>query len=442
MSHMRHMSRTKRTKRTVLAVDIGTSSLKAALIDFSGSILAHARCRFPQGERTAAHWISAFESALGLIQGDMLKISDPFLPAAFSPDAISISGNGPTLVSVDSSGKPGPILLWNSIVEPIPVRSLFIPRIKAYKTRFAAEFSSAQYLLSGPEFLMWYLTGNAVTILPDPRYEVAYWTAEELEIAGLSAAAGILPPFVSTGVIAGKTKRFKMLPQGIPVVSCGPDFTAALIGTNTLTAGAACDRAGTSEGLNVCTDSRITAVNVRTLPAAVPDLWNASYIIPDTGARFHVWRKESGLSNKSYPEIMKSIAGADGGRAIVEGGRAIESGRAIVEEIGFSVRDGIECLRAATGFNPHYRLSGGQARNHMWNQMKANITGATFSLTKTADGELMGDAIAGFVALGEFSSLAEGAEKLVTDERLYEPDPILAKIYTEKYAEYAHLQHS
>ena len=419
-------------RKTVLAVDIGTSSLKAALIDSSGLILAHSRYRFPQEERTAAHWISAFENVVKTIQTDAKK-------NLFSaiPDAISISGNGPTLVSVDSFGNPGPILLWNSPVEPIPGKSLFIPRIKAYQSRYPEIFSKAQYLISGPEFLIWYLTGNAITILPDPRYESAYWTVEELNNAGLTSS--ILPPFIQSGVVAGKTTNLQILPKGIPVATCGPDFTAALIGTNTLTEGTACDRAGTSEGLNICTKVRVTSPKVLTLPAAVPSLWNASYIIADTGAQFHAWRKATGQSNKSYPEIMKAIAASP---IHSKNGDDENNGRAIVEDIGFSVRTGIECVNAATGYKPSYRLSGGQARNHIWNQMKADITGATFILTKIADGELMGDAITGFVALGEFSSITEAAQTLVKEERIYEPDPVLANIYTEKYAEYAYLHHS
>ena len=52
------------------------------------------------------------------------------------------------------------------------------------------------------------------------------------------------------------------------------------------------------------------------------------------------------------------------------------------------------------------------------------------------------DAITGFTALGEFGSISEAAQTLVSIERFYEPNRALAKLYTEKYEEYAHLQHT
>jgi hypothetical protein len=42
------------------------------------------------------------------------------------------------------------------------------------------------------------------------------------------------------------------LPSGVPVFDSGPDFIAALVGTATLFPGRLCDRAGSSEGLNLC----------------------------------------------------------------------------------------------------------------------------------------------------------------------------------------------
>ena len=458
-------------ERTALACDIGTSSLKAALVDGGGRVLAQARVRFPDARRTARDWALAFAEACARIKA-ALAASDG---ATFAPEAIAISGNGPTLVSVDPSGACGPVLLWNDPVgdfprangspragdSPHPVLSrgpsIFIPRIVAYRDAFAEQYERARTILSGPEWLVWALTGNATTILPDPRFERAYWTPGDLAAAGLDGSR--LAPFAPIGHDAGKSSRallraaagacdgeagdaaskdvfparaasFDAVPEGIPVISGGPDFVVALIGTGTLSPGKACDRAGTSEGLNVCTAEPIEHRTIRPLPSVIPGLWNAAYLLPDTGAEFHAWRRATGQDGREYPDIMAEIAASP---IFPSRGEEIHPGRALVERIGFSVRRGVEALHAATGPVGEFALSGGQARNATWNQMKADIAGATFALTSTPDGELMGDAVVAFAALGEYGSIEEAAHRMVTVARRFEPDAARHRLYTEKY---------
>jgi xylulokinase len=422
----------------VLAVDIGTSSLKASLIDARGTIRAAARCRFPQGPRLAKHWTDAWFEAVN----ELCARLDACHPAASRAQrrvvAVSVSGNGPTLVAVDQAGNAGPLLLWN---DPIPAedsaaatagaapRSLFIPRISAYRTLNPHAWNDARFVLSGPEYLIWFLTGRAVTILPEVRYLDAYWTSESLARAGLDPEK--LATFVEPGTVAGTLSGVaqpaadrssdRLLPAGTPVIAGGPDFIVALVGTGTLEPGKACDRAGTSEGLNVCTDVPVRAAEIRTLPSVMAGLWNASYLLPETGAMFHAWRNANGKADMAYPDIMREIErGRDSG------------GRDLVDRIGESVKHGVDTLKAATGMNPVYALSGGQARNDIWNQMKADMTGATFALTATPDGELMGDAIIAFASLGSYGTLKDAARSMVRVIRHYECNPEKHAIYMER----------
>jgi len=412
-------------KRAVLAVDIGTSSLKAALIDENGLVLSSSRCRFPETRRSGADWALALADAVTILS------PGPELAA------VSISGNGPTLASVNRDRSSGPVLLWNENAEPTPdTPSIFIPRIAEFRRRWPDDWDASRWLLSGPEWLVWALTGEAVTILPEPRYEAAYWTAADLGRAAIDGAK--LPPYAPAGTVIGKTGAGPEsaripLPAGIPVVSGGPDFFVALIGTGTVEAGIACDRAGTSEGLNVCVPAPTPAPGVRILPGALSDGWNAACLLPDTGAIFHEWRKSSGQSGRPYPEIMREILASD-----IRPRRPEDEhpGRRVVEDIGFSVRQAAERLNEATGVRPVWRLSGGQARNDLWNAMKADVTGESFMLTGTPDGELMGDAILGFTAVGAFSGIREAVAKMIREEKRYDPDPERAREYAEKYLEW------
>lgn len=438
----------------VLAVDIGTSSLKAALIDARGTVIASARCRFPSGPRKAVHWTDAFAEAF-------FHVSPALKSSGKKLDAISVSGNGPTLVAVDESDGAFEILMWNDPVAPAAgdrtvgestgaartisadapkSKSLFIPRLEAYREFFPDSWNASKLVLSGPEYLIRYLTGEAVTVLPDPRYKDAYWTDESLSSAGIDAKK--LAPFVIAGTIVGSTGNTgransgnhtalrpcdSFLPANVPVVAGGPDFTVALVGTGTIKAGTACDRAGTSEGLNVCVEKPVTHSLIRPLPAAVSGLWNAAYLLPDTGARFHAWRAQSGQGSRPYTEIMRAVMDD------IENGRESER-RTIVEDIGRSVRKGVALLEETTGYKPTYALSGGQARNAIWNRMKAAMANATFAMMETPDGELMGDAALAYASLGAYRSLEDAVGGMVRVAEVYGSEKALASLFEERFS--------
>ena len=469
----------------ILCADIGTSSLKAAFITEDGTVLKFIRLLFPQPVH-AVDWVQTFFAAWRS------------LPADYAIEAICISGNGPSLVavpqnrrapeaSINSAGrvpkihingdrhlfavslppddvmngiidaiKNDTLFLWN---EPAPQgltvsgpqcytvpalqegtasippagASLFLPRIAAFRAKYPDVFDSAAQLFSGSEYVSYLLTGAAVTSLPDPRYEAAYWSKEELfrfsEALHIDTErlAGLLPPFTAAGTVIG---RF----CGIPVVAGVPDFIAALIGTGTLTAGTACDRAGSSEGINVCISQPHRAEKTLLLPSVMPDLWNLSSVIPSSGAAFSDFLITHGLRGNDYIAAMERIAAEPFAASGAYPATFAGQGRAFVEELAFRIRHGCDLLEQASGFHPVYTLSGGQAHNAIWCQMKADITGRTFALPAFADGELIGDAALALYGLGRGDNLAAIAQRLIRIKRYYEPEPAAAHRYTEKYS--------
>lgn len=420
-------------QQAVFTVDIGTSSLKAACISTGGRVLSHTRIRFPNSERTAIHWLEALAKAwLHITQNLQIQ-------------AICISGNGPTLVSVDSNDYPTAVYLWNA---PLPLASeqnkslattsLFIPRIVGFKERYSAEFLSATTLFSGPEYMIYALSGAKTTILSNPRFKSAYWNTTEL--TRLQISPDLLPPFVLHGTIAGTTRpqppallqavpALSSIPTGIPIITGGPDFAVALIGTGAITPGTACDRAGTSEGLNACIQTKVNAKGLRTLPSIIDPYWNISALLPNSGQLFHDWRKSTGQHTKGYPEIMQEIENTP---ILTSKNGDLHEGRRLVESIGFSVRKAMDILEEHISEKPTYVLSGGQARNKIWTQMKADITGRCFALTQTPDAELMGNAILAYTALGEHASIEQAVQTMVRTQMIYEPNPQNYALYTEK----------
>lgn len=406
-------------EQTVFCIDIGTSSIKTALISPGGEVLSAARFRFPKKPRRVSHWIDAYHLALRALKPEKSAV------------AVVVSGNGPTLVGTDEEHRATALLLWNdpaavSIQDQYSGPSLFIPRLLEFSRKFPREYANAHRILSGPEYLILALTGNAVTILPEKRFEPVYWT--DAALAEVNLHASKMPPFIPVGTIAGETTLGSR--KNIPVIAGGPDFFVALAGTGAFEPGRACDRAGTSEGLNICIEHPLQHPGIRVLPSLLPAYWNASWLLPDSGATFHDYRKSSGESGKPYPELMREILESP---SALPGHKNEHPGRSVVEHIGFSVRQGIDTLESATGHTPDFFLSGGQARNELWNQMKADITGHTFILTATADGELMGDAVMASPVLGWYPSIQSASHALVRECRRFQPDRELHNRYNEKY---------
>ena len=135
----------------IVCADIGTSSLKTALVSKTGAVISYKRKQISNAKNS---WLNAFINSLKELLSDFSgKIC-----------AICISGNGPTLVS-----ETGKILLWNVPTENTiqKNKSLFIPRLQFFKQMYPSDWNESKFIFSGPEYLIWQLTGNALTILPE-----------------------------------------------------------------------------------------------------------------------------------------------------------------------------------------------------------------------------------------------------------------------------------
>ncbi len=364
---------------TILCVDIGTTSLKVALVTAEGEVVSFCSLPFeePHDRFVAASWYTCLVKAVGMLQGSA------------SIKGIAVSGNGPTVVT-----DCGLTFRWNedtsAVADAIPeiaAASLFIPKILSIKKGFPQIWKKTKKIFSGPEYLIHVLTGNAYTILPEKRFEAAYWNDDFCKACGIKAE--LLPAFVGTGADCGRIceeilNELKAAGTGLEfeddchVFSGGPDFVVALIGTGTLKPGMLCDRCGSSEGLNFCTSLPVKYKGLRTLPSVIPGLWNLSYLIPGSGSMSD---EEKLAALDTGLKLLKKVSGENG--------------------IDFP------CEMAVTG---------GQSNDILLLKEKAerfemkilHSTGAHF-----VHSELLGDACAGFMGLGVYDSLQSAAEKIV-----------------------------
>ena len=430
---------------TILSVDIGTSSLKAAFIDLDGRLLAFSRESYARGAADgngAAVWEQAFarsfEKLCALAPGN-------------APDAICISGNGPTLAPVTATGETLQPLYWHDGRKVLPEsqsRSFFLPHVAWLKRNTPAEYAKARLFLSPHEWLSHRLGAEALAVLPSASYEPYFWDEDQCRLFDLDR--GKFPPFVKMGSVMGKVSREaallfasasgNCLKSGTPIIAGGTDFITALIGTGTLRPGDVCDRAGSSEGINVCASSPVGGNDLRVLPHAKEGLWNISRIIPSSGRLFEEYINSTQQESRPYSELLAElIPSADSQELFRDpdlpsssSTGLLSKGRAVLCEIGFAVRDAARVLGAGGFTVREMKVSGGQAKNPRWNQLKADITGITLLVPEIPDGELAGNALLSAAALGASSSLEEAADNMIRVKDVYKPRPQTLSFWEER----------
>ena len=365
----------------VLCVDIGTTSLKAGLISANGEVVSFCTHKFlfPHSRHIAKTWICSLKKQIKKINSDCKKNQVKIL-------ALSISGNGPTVVTQN-----GFTVRWNQEYKVQKERvksSLFMPKILELKERFPKEYNKTAFIFSGPEYLIYKLTRNAVTILPEKRFVPAYWDDELLNAQNIPLSK--LPPFYSIGQKYGEVKKEVIdylaldveCAEPLPVFGAGPDFVAALIGTNTLEPGKICDRSGSSEGYNFCIPRFISYPGLRTLPSVMSEYWNISALIPNSSK---LNRKKRIAKIKQNIALLKKMA----------------------EENKLE-------------FPKSFTSTGGQTKDKKWMEMKARELNIRLLVSSSASSELFGDAAVAWFALGKYKTLEQAAQSIFKEDIIYE----------------------
>ena len=454
----------------ILTADIGTTSLKAAFIDFDGKHKAFSRFAYPMGS-VAAVWEKAFKRILKDLhaQNPDGKI-----------DGICVSGNGPTLVPVTREGDALTPLYWFESTEKTAARSLFLPHVVSLKEKVPYLYENAAQFFSSHEWLAYRLGADAFTALPQEEYTPYYWDEEQCALFGLDIKK--FPPFIKMGSLAGKVSakaaglyRSLGLKSGIPIIVGAPDFISALIGTGVLKAGDVCDRAGSSEGINFYASSSESAevknpgallrAGLRVLPHVKKGYCNIGSLIPVSGRLFESYRICTNQESRSYEALLAELIPSEQvpseqvpkefntrlfQQVLPQLGSALTSpagihndktaiGRSVLCAIGFSVRSAVETLESQGFPVKAMRVSGGQGKNPLWNQLKADVSGVSLLIPEICDGELAGNAVLAACALenppdGDFERVLDAtALRMIRFREEYAPRAEMSQFWAERY---------
>ncbi|GLR55981.1 xylulokinase [Rhizobium indigoferae] len=470
-----------------LGLDLGTSGVKAMLIDGDQKIVGSAngsldvsRPHSGWSEQEPAHWVRATEEAVA-----GLKAKHPKELAAVKGIGLSGQMHGATLI--DASDKVlRPCILWNdtrSYVEAAALDddprfraltgNIVFPGFTAPKLAWVAKhepdvFAKIAKVLLPKDYLRLWLTGEYISEMSDSAGTSwldtgkRAWSSELLAATKLSEEQ--MPALVEGTEQAGKLRSELAAQWGISgdvVVAGGAgDNAASACGMGTVSDGAAFVSLGTSGVLFAANGSYLPKPEsaVHAFCHALPNTWHQMGVILSATDALN-WH--SGVTGRSAADLtgevgdtLKAPTGVtflpylSGERtphndAVIRGafiGLEHESSRivltqAVLEGVAFAIRDNLEALRSAgTGISRVTAIGGG-SRSRYWLASIATALGVPVDLPADGDfGAAFGAARLGLIAATGADPIAVCTPPVTAGT--IEPVSALSGAYEDAYKRY------
>jgi len=450
-----------------LGIDLGTSELKAILMDSRGSVLAHvgvrltiSRAHSGWSEQDPQDWWQACLSAL-----DQLRLNQP---DAFSRVVcIGLSGqmHGAVLLGNDDRVLY-PAILWDDsravaeaealgrdhpefaeVTGSLPMAGLTAPKLLWLRQHKPAVFSAIDCVLSPKDYLRLRLSGERISDASDGAgtlwLDVAHreWFEPMLRATGLSL--GQMPRLVEGGAasawLSAEASARLGLPAGTVIAGGGGDNPVAAVGIGAVNAGDAFITLGTSAAIVAITDHAAgnPASAVHSFCHALPNRWytmgamlagasclrwvtrltgsaDEQTLLDQVQAMLPI-RQAVSLGN---PLFLPYLAGerTPHNDPLLRGGfmnlghdcTPAMLGYAVMEGVGFGLLDALHAVQSAGATVQACALVGGGARSEYWAQLLANILEReVYTLHGSELSACIGAAKLGFLANGQGAELLQ-----------------------------------
>jgi xylulokinase len=480
----------------LLAIDVGTQSVRVGLVDPAGRLEAVAgrphEQTVPQPgwtQQDPEAWWAGVRSALGEVLAAVPGATGRLV-------AIGCCGqmHGPVPVAADGRCLTDAVQLWNCkrAAEAVaafaarpdadalaahaanPPSPAWVGFKAAWMRRHQpAIYEAARWLLVPKDFVNFRLTGEAATDFSEASGSFLLDASTRAYHPALADALGIdlgkLAAPVRSDAVIGRVTRAAAaatgLPAGLPVVAGGGDFLVSLLGSGVVGPGQGSDITGTSNLLSLNAPAPIAAPEAMNLAGVGAD-W-VPFTIVDAGGDSLAWARRAFADPATPYAALSELAaaiepGAEGllflpflggerafGRAHVRAelkGLSARHGkghlvRAVMEGVCLASREAFGPLRAAAPPLTRLVASGGGARSPVWVQIKADMVGLPVAVPESTEAGLVGCAALAAIAAGLHASQAEASAAMVRFDRTVEPRAAAVAVYdrlAERFAE-AHM---
>ncbi|MFN4034265.1 MAG: xylulokinase [Fimbriimonadales bacterium] len=480
----------------LLGVDLGTSGVKALLIDTSGTVIASASESYPLytpqplwAEQDPNDWWRATCRAIRAV------LSQSGV-AAEQVRGVGLSGQMHGSVFLDERGESiRPALLWCDqrtaaecawITERVGERTVLETTLNPVLTGFQAgkiiwlrthepeNYAQVRQVLLPKDFIRYRLTGESATEVSDasgtalfnvPQRDWAYDILDLLELPRAWFPKVYESPEI-TGRITASAAQATGLAEGTPVVGGAGDQAAGAVGVGVVQTGRVSVSIGTSGVVFAHTDAPQVDPHYRThtFCHAVPGAWHVMGVMLMAGGALQ-WYRETFAPETDYDALVQEAqdapAGAEGllfapylsgertpypdpqARGAFVGltlaHQRAHCTRAVLEGVAFGLRDSLEILKAMRVPLHELRLTGGGARSPLWRQILASVFGQPVHTLQAEEGPAYGVALLAGVGTGVWQTVPEACAQTVQRAATTEPIAEQAATYETLYARYQQL---
>jgi xylulokinase len=469
------------TLPAVLGIDIGTSSVKALLVDAEARVVgvgrgAYATAQPAPGlsEQDPEDWKSAAVVAVRTALAGLEVRVEAISFSGHMSAPVLINGDGAALAACHtiadqrSAGESGGIdaALVAEIAARtgnLPAAHLTLPKLLWWKRHHPEVFARTRFVLMPKDYLRLWMTGDIATDPTDAGNSMLFdasrrdWAGDLAERAGIGAA--LLPKLRESGEIAGvllpDPAEALGLAPGLPVVTGAADMAAMLLGSGVDLAGDVAVTIGTSAnviaGLSRVEPALVGAMNVE--PGLEPhelyaigshfggggalgwlagllsraDRPDPSVLAPVSIAAEAIALGSEGLiflpylSGGGSPNFDPAARGAFLGLAMKHGSAHML--RAIVEGVTCDLGASLD-LFAGLARRRRILFSGGGSRIAFWPQLLADMSGLPVVNASASDASALGAALIAGVGIGWFGgSLSAARERVAPTGPAFEPRP-------------------
>ncbi|MDF1822147.1 MAG: FGGY-family carbohydrate kinase [Alcanivoracaceae bacterium] len=333
-------------------------------------------------------------------------------------------------------------------------------------------------LLSG--YLTWKLTGTLCDAIPSQvgylpfDFKGQQWAGPlDMKWRALTVKRKQLPPLVPAGEqlgsVSAEAAAATGIPEGLPLFSAGADKACEVLASGALTPSTGNLSYGTTATFNTCNSKYVEPMPfVPPYPASVPGHYN-SEIIVQRGYWMVNWFKREfaaaevlkaeqqgiepevlfeqllaesppgamGLTLQPFWNPGVKVPGPEAKGAIIGFGDVHTRAhlyRAIIEGIGYALREGKERLEKRNGVPVQtLTVSGGGSQSDAIMQITANIFGLPARRPHTFETSGLGAAINAAVGAGLYDNHAQAVAAMTRPGDVFEPDPATAELYDQLY---------
>lgn len=316
----------------ILAIDIGTSSVKVAVINSKGEFIKTSQTNYPTHylkpnnlEQDPEDWWDAVKSGIYQILKEMQNLKIPKL----SITGIACCGHSPTLVCVDKQGKIlRPAIIWqdsrafkevkyikeklkeefyaSKMISPLTPSSR-IAKLIWLKNNEPNTMKKIYTILEPKDYINYKLTGEYKTSLLSGRdfVDVETGKVHSKFLNILEIPESIIPKSVPSHSIIGTTTKSLEdeigLPKGIPVIAGEMDSITSIVGTGITKKNMCYNISGTSEIIGISIDQYAKPSETKKLFYFTYPFYNNLQIIFEA----------TQASGKSINWFIKNIIGSD-----------------------------------------------------------------------------------------------------------------------------------